>query len=99
MNPTLQIILESIFVIIALLAMGFFKLKEEISLDIIKLITEAEEKPISGSEKMQWLVSTLYSSIFPIAKTYFTKERIQKLAQSIFDNVRKYANKYHDNNF
>ena len=99
MNPTLQIILESIVLITVLLIMGFLKLKETTELDIVKLIAEAETKPLTGAEKMQWLVATVYDAMVPIAKAYFTKDRIQKLAQMIFDYIRKYADKYHDNKF
>lgn len=97
MNPTLQIILESIVLIAVLLLMGFLKLKEELSVDIVKLIAEAETKPLTGAEKMQWLVSTIYDTTIPLAKAYFTRDRIQKLAQMIFDNIRAYAERYHNN--
>ena len=97
MNPTLQIILESIVLITVLLIRGFLKLKEELSIDIVKLIAEAETKPLTGAEKMQWLVSTIYDTTIPLAKAYFTKDRIQKLAQMIFDNIRAYAERYHNN--
>ena len=99
MNPTLQIILESIVLIAVLLLMGFLKLKEELSVDIVKLIAEAETKPLTGAEKMKWLVETVYDTTIPFAKAYFTRDRIQKLAQMIFDYIRKYADKYHDNKF
>ena len=97
MNPTLQIILESIVLIAVLLLMGFLKLKETTELDIVRLIAEAEKLNKPGAEKMQWLVSTVYDAMVPIAKAYFTRDRIQKLAQTIFDYIRKYADKYHNN--
>lgn len=99
MNPTLQIILESIVLIAVLLIMGFLRLKETTELDIVRLIAEAEKLDRPGTEKMQWLVSTVYDAMVPIAKAYFTKDRIQKIAQMIFDYIRKYADKYHDNKF
>ena len=97
MPETLKIIIECVVVIVALLIMGFLKLKDELSLDIVRLIAEAEKMPVPGAEKMQWLVSTVYDAMVPIAKAYFTRERIQNLAQMIFDYIRKYADKYHDN--
>ena len=97
MNPTLQIILESIVLIAVLLLMGFLKLKETTELDIVRLIAEAEKLDRPGAEKMQWLVSTIYDTTIPLAKAYFTRDRIQKLAQMIFDNIRAYAERYHNN--
>lgn len=97
MPTTVQILLECFAVIVALLFMGFLKLKETTELDIVRLITEAEKLDRPGKEKMQWLVETLYDAMIPIAKAYFTKERLQKIAQNIFDYVRKYATLYNDN--
>lgn len=97
MPETIKIILECVAVIAVLLIMGFLKLKETTELDIVRLIAEAEKLDRSGAEKMQWLVSTVYDAMAPIAKAYFTRDRIQKLAQMIFDYIRSYANKYHNN--
>lgn len=96
-NPTLQIILESIVIIATLLLFGYLKIKETISIDIVRLIAEAEKLEAPGAEKMRWLVQALYCQMVPLFKVYFTRERIQKIAQSIFDEIRKYANLYHDN--
>ena len=97
MPETIKIIIEVVAVVLIVFAMGFLKLKEELSVDIVKLIAEAETKPLTGAEKMQWLVSTIYDTTIPLAKAYFTRNRIQKLAQQIFDYIRSYANKYHNN--
>ena len=99
MPETLKIIIECVALIATLLIMGFLKLKETTELDIVRLIAEAEKLNRPGAEKMQWLVETVYDAMVPIAKAYFTRERIQKLAQMIFDYIRKYADKYHDNKF
>ncbi len=99
MPETLKIIIECVALIAVLLIMGFLKLKETTELDIVRLIAEAEKMPVPGAEKMQWLVETVYDAMVPIAKAYFTKDHIQKLAQMIFDYIRKYADKYHDNKF
>ena len=98
MPETIKIIIEVVAVVLIVFAMGFMKLKEELSIDIVKLIAEAETKPLTGTEKMQWLVSTIYDTTIPLAKAYFTKDHIQKLAQMIFDNIRKYADRYKERN-
>ena len=97
MPETIKIIIEVVVVVLLIFAMGFMKLVATTELDIVKLIAEAESKPLTGAEKMQWLVSTIYDTTIPIAKAYFTRDRIQKLAQMIFDNIRKYAERYHNN--
>ena len=98
MPETIKIIIEVVAVVLIVFAMGFMKLKEELSVDIVKLIAEAETKPLTGAEKMKWLVETVYDTTIPLAKAYFTKDRIQKLAQMIFDNIRKYADRYKERN-
>lgn len=97
MPETIKIILECIALIAVLLIMGFLRLKETTELDIVRLIAEAETKPLTGAEKMKWLVETVYDTTIPLAKAYFTKDRIQKLTQMIFDNIRQYAERYHNN--
>lgn len=99
MPETIKIIIEVVAVVLLVFAMGFLKLIATTELDIVKLIAEAETKPLTGAEKMKWLVETVYDTTIPLAKAYFTRDRIQKLAQMIFDYIRSYANKYHDNKF
>lgn len=84
-------ILETFLFMVIVLLVGILKQKNELSIDIVKLIAEAETKPLSGEEKMQWLVNEVYNKLIPFAKAYFTRERIQTFAQVIFDGVKQYT--------
>ena len=59
-----------------------------------KEIAEAEKMAVLGAEKMQWVVGKIYNSLSALARAYFTKERIEAIAQKLFDTIRAYADKY-----
>ena len=42
----------------------------------------------------QKIVDEIYYSLIPIAKAYFTRTRIEAIAQAVFDRIRSYADKY-----
>ena len=75
MPETIKIIIEVVAVVLIVFAMGFMKLKEELSIDIVKLIAEAETKPLTGAEKMKWLVETVYDTTIPRLRETVTKLR------------------------
>ena len=87
-------ILEIFIIIAAMLAVGFVRLRSVMNVDIVNLIAEAEKMTVPGAEKMQWVVSEVYSSLSALARAYFTKERIEAIAQKLFDTIRAYAEKY-----
>lgn len=90
-------ILELIVIVAMCLVVGALRLKSMLIISIEELIAQAENKALTGTQKMQWVVSQIYCELKPIAKVYFTTERIQSIAQAVFDRVRRYANKYIEN--
>ena len=87
-------IIEIVIIIAAMLAVGFVRLRSVMNVDIVNLIAEAEKMAVPGAEKMQWVVGKIYNSLSALARAYFTKERIEAIAQKLFDTIRAYADKY-----
>ena len=54
----------------------------------------AEETNLIGSEKMALVVSKLHAMVPAAFKAYFSEERLEKMAQWVFDWMRKYAVAY-----
>lgn len=87
-------ILELLSIILLIFCIGLFEIKAKMIVNIEKLIAEAEKLNAPGAEKMKYVVDKVYRALAPFAKAYFTKERIQSIAQAVFDRVRTYAENY-----
>ena len=73
---------------------GLFNVKSEVLAKLPELIAQAESMKAPGADKMKWVVNEIYRSLIPIAKAYFTRTRIESIAQSVFDRIRTYAKQY-----
>ncbi len=87
-------ILEIVVILGAMLIIGFLRLREAMNIDIVNLIAEAEKMTVPGEEKMKYVVGRIYVSLNSLAQAYFTKERIESIAQKLFDKIRAYAEEY-----
>lgn len=87
-------IIEIGIIIAAMLAVGFVRLRSVMNVDIVNLIAEAEKMTVPGEEKMKYVVGRIYVSLNSLAQAYFTKERIESIAQKLFDKIRAYAEEY-----
>ena len=91
-NEILNIVLVLIGVVITFVTY-YFKVKNKLQDAVNGSINNAEQKGVSGEDKMNQVVNDLYSLV-PIAyKGIFNKEFIQKLVQKAFDKIEEYANK------
>ena len=88
-------ILELLAIILFIFCkIGIFEIKSKMIVNIEKLIADAEKLNAPGAEKMKYVVDTVYKALVPFAKAYFNKDRIQSIAQAVFDRVRTYAENY-----
>ena len=87
-------ILEILAVMSLIFLVGLLEVKSEVLAKIPELIAQAESMNAPGSDKMKWVVDEIYRSLIPIAKAYFTRSRIEQIAQSVFDRIRNYADEY-----
>lgn len=86
--------LEIILSVIVFIVGGFvayFGTKSSITTMVSYLIAQAEKTALTGSEKMQLVVSELYAKVPAILRQLFPPEVLQKLAQTIFDCMKEYA--------
>lgn len=93
-------VLEIIVVAICAITYGFmlfFKVRGNVLGAVSELIALAEASGLTGAEKMAQVVNSLYTKIPVPLKKIFTPERLQKIAQTIFDWMRKYADEYKAN--
>ena len=90
-------ILNIVLVVLCAIVYGvslYFKTKGKCSEAATELIALIEKSDLIGKEKMAYVVSELISMIpFPF-KTIFTEDRLEALAQEIFDNMKQYALEY-----
>ena len=89
-------VLEIIVVVICAITYGFmlfFKVRGNVLGAVSELIALAEASGLTGSE----VVNGLYVKIPAPLKKIFTPERLQSIAQTIFDWMRKYADEYKAN--
>ena len=75
--------------------LGWFSITEKNIYSIVsKLIALAEETGLTGPEKMEMVVNGLYA-IVPLAfKKILSKEKLQEIAQKVFDYMKSYALDY-----
>lgn len=87
-------ILEILAIMFLIFLIGLFNVKSEVLAKLPELIAQAESMNAPGSDKMKWVVDEIYHSLIPIAKAYFTRTRIEAIAQAVFDRIRNYADEY-----
>lgn len=87
-------ILEILAVMALIFLIGLLEVKSEVLAKLPELIAQAESMSATGADKMKWVVDEIYRSLIPIAKAYFTRTRIESIAQSVFDRIRTYAKQY-----
>lgn len=61
---------------------------------VSELIAQAEVTGLTGSEKMEKVVDALYDKVPPFLKKVMSKPMLERMAQYIFDWMRKYADNY-----
>lgn len=87
-------ILEILAVMALIFLIGLLNVKSDVLAKIPDLIAQAESMNAPGADKMKWVVDEIYKSVIPIAKAYFTRSRIESIAQAVFDRIRSYADEY-----
>ena len=72
----------------------YFKVHGNVLAAVTALIASAEATGLTGAEKMAQVVAQLSDKIPAVLKRVFSKERLEKIAQWIFDRMREYADLY-----
>jgi len=90
-------ILEIAFMILAIAAyalMLYFRVRGDVVEAVSEFIAMAEATGMTGKEKMALVVSKMYQIVPVPLKKILSEERLEVIAQSIFDWMRKYADTY-----
>lgn len=72
----------------------YFKVKGNVIAAVSELVATAEKTGLTGSEKMAQVVACLYEQVPAPMKKILTEDRLRKMAQSIFNWMRRYAEAY-----
>ena len=84
-------VLEMLIVIILML---YFKVKGNLTEGVSELIALAEKTGLPGNEKMAQVVEAMYERVPKWLKKILNKYELEKIAQWVFDWMRKYADAY-----
>lgn len=90
-------IVEIVVVIICAVTYGmmlYFKVKGNLAEGVSELIALAEKTNLSGSKKMEQVVNAMYDKVPSWLKKILGKYELEKIAQWVFDWMRKYAEAY-----
>ena len=74
--------------------MFYFKVKGNVVGAVSELIALAEATGMTGADKMALVVTGLHEKVPGVLKGVLHKERLESIAQCIFDWMRKYADEY-----
>jgi len=69
----------------------YFKTRGSVFEAASQFIAEIEATGLLGSEKMAFVVRQLIALVPVPLKSVFTEERLEELAQEVFDNMKQYA--------
>jgi len=90
-------IMDIVLVALCVLAYAvqiYLKVKCNVLEAVSELIALAESTGLAGSEKMAQVVERLYEKVPALLKKVLTKDDLQKIAQRIFEWMRRYAVTY-----
>lgn len=90
-------VIEVIVVILCAVTYGlmlYFKVKGNLAEGVSELIALAEKTDLKGSEKMAQVVNAMYDKVPAWLKKFLNKYELEKIAQWVFDWMRKYADTY-----
>lgn len=93
---TLEIILTVVFAvltIVGILVSYYFYIKGKITKAIAGEIDNAEAEDIEGPKKKAEVIAQLQNLIPAVLKPFITYAMLDKLVQTVFDGIERYAKK------
>lgn len=90
---TIISIITSVLTIISAIVGYYFKVKAMVTEKASEFIDNAESIEELGEDKMRLVVNELYLLIPSAYKLIFTRDRLEKIVQTIFDCIESYASK------
>lgn len=93
-------VLEIAVVVLCAITYGlmlYFKVKGNLMGGVSELIALAESTGLAGKEKMSQVVDAMFDKVPAPLKKVLTKNCLEKIAQTIFDWMRRYSDEYRKN--
>lgn len=87
-------IVSVVFDIAIIVAMFYYQAKGDVLGIVSQLIAVAEQTGKPGTEKMAFVVDAMYQKLPAPFRGILSKEKLQIIAQSIFDWTRQYTLEY-----
>ena len=92
--PEIVSVVITVLCAIACALMFYFRVRGNVFGAVSELVAIAETTGLAGSEKMAQVVAGLAEMVPGFLRKILTDERLEKIAQWIFDWMRKYADEY-----
>jgi len=89
-------VLASICTVVALFISYYFYIKRKIEAEVPGAINGAEDTGMSGAEKFEEAVDTIYALIPVAVRPFITRSLVETLVQEVFDKMEEYARKQLD---
>lgn len=89
-------VLASICTVVALFISYYLHIKRKIEAEVPGAINGAEDTGMSGAEKFEEAVSTIYALIPIAVRPFITRSLVETLVQEVFDKMEEYARKQLD---
>lgn len=86
----IDIILTAIIIVVVIIN-AYRKMGTTIRSKATFLIAEAAELDMIGKEKMKIVVENLYRYVPKIFRRFMTKEKLEEIAQSIYDDMKLFT--------
>lgn len=92
--PEIMSVVVTVLCAIVCALMFYFRVRGNVFGAVSELVAIAETTGLTGPEKMAQVVVGLAAMVPGFLRKFLTDERLEKIAQWIFDWMRKYADEY-----
>ena len=83
----------SVCTLLAMFISYYLNIKRKVEAEVPGAINGAEDTGMSGVEKFNEAVSTVYALIPIVVRPFITKQLVEALVQEVFDKMEDYARK------
>lgn len=86
-------VFASMCTIVAMFISYYLNIKRKIEAEVPGAINGAEDTGMSGAEKFEEAVNTIYALIPLAVRPFITRSLVETLVQEVFDKMEEYARK------
>ncbi len=86
-------VFASMCTVVAIFISYYLNIKRKIEAEVPGAINGAEDTGMSGAEKFEEAVNTIYALIPLAVRPFITRSLVETLVQEVFDKMEEYARK------